>query len=211
MRARRSFSEATLRRLREMPAERGPGAAGAIRQSGSGLFASEGESQPTLARAHRARRVRDSDNRTKWYDTRGRRGGGGAIDLAMHVLGLPFVDCGQATDRRGRSAVVQIIRKTRTTGPVRGHERLGQAAAQAQSIVLREPRPAGFPLLFTGDGSSSNRRWHFCMNTSCSARIRPTRSELTPRFSTTGSRRSSRMRSRGAMPMRWIWWPIAIA
>ena len=28
----------------------------------------------------------------KWYDTRVRRGGGGAIDLAMHVLGLSFVD-----------------------------------------------------------------------------------------------------------------------
>ena len=27
----------------------------------------------------------------KWYDTRGRHGGGGAIDLAMHVLGLSFV------------------------------------------------------------------------------------------------------------------------
>lgn len=28
----------------------------------------------------------------KWYDTRARRGGGGAIDLAMHLLGLSFVD-----------------------------------------------------------------------------------------------------------------------
>lgn len=28
----------------------------------------------------------------KWYDTRARKGGGGAIDLAMHVLGLSFVD-----------------------------------------------------------------------------------------------------------------------
>ena len=28
----------------------------------------------------------------KWYDTRARRGGGGAIDLAMHVLGLSFVE-----------------------------------------------------------------------------------------------------------------------
>jgi hypothetical protein len=27
----------------------------------------------------------------KWYDTRSRKGGGGAIDLAMHVLGLSFV------------------------------------------------------------------------------------------------------------------------
>jgi hypothetical protein len=28
----------------------------------------------------------------KWYDTRARKGGGGAIDLAMHLLGLSFVD-----------------------------------------------------------------------------------------------------------------------
>lgn len=29
---------------------------------------------------------------TQWYDTRAKRGGGGAIDLAMHVLQLSFVD-----------------------------------------------------------------------------------------------------------------------
>ena len=29
---------------------------------------------------------------TKWYDTRAKVGGGGAIDLAMHILRLPFVD-----------------------------------------------------------------------------------------------------------------------
>jgi hypothetical protein len=28
----------------------------------------------------------------KWYDTRAKIGGGGAIDLAMHVLRLSFVD-----------------------------------------------------------------------------------------------------------------------
>jgi hypothetical protein len=28
----------------------------------------------------------------KWYDTRARRGGGGAIDMTMHVLGVSFVD-----------------------------------------------------------------------------------------------------------------------
>jgi hypothetical protein len=28
----------------------------------------------------------------KWYDTRAKKGGGGAIDLAMHVLGVSFVD-----------------------------------------------------------------------------------------------------------------------
>jgi hypothetical protein len=29
---------------------------------------------------------------TKWYDTRAKRGGGGAIDLAVHLCGLSFVD-----------------------------------------------------------------------------------------------------------------------
>ena len=29
---------------------------------------------------------------TKWYDTRAKKGGGGAIDLAMHVLQVSFVD-----------------------------------------------------------------------------------------------------------------------
>ncbi|WP_425534212.1 hypothetical protein [Xanthomonas citri] len=28
---------------------------------------------------------------SKWYDTRGNKGGGGAIDLAMHLLRLDFV------------------------------------------------------------------------------------------------------------------------
>ncbi len=28
----------------------------------------------------------------KWYDPRARTGGGGAIDLAMHILQVPFVD-----------------------------------------------------------------------------------------------------------------------
>jgi hypothetical protein len=28
----------------------------------------------------------------KWFDTRGRHGGGGAIDLVMALLRLPFVD-----------------------------------------------------------------------------------------------------------------------
>jgi hypothetical protein len=29
---------------------------------------------------------------TKWYDTRAKKGGGGAIDLTMHVQELSFVD-----------------------------------------------------------------------------------------------------------------------
>ena len=39
----------------------------------------------------------------KWFDTRARQGGGGAIDLAMHLLGL--ADDGSARSRAGRSGV----------------------------------------------------------------------------------------------------------
>jgi len=45
--------------------------------------------------------------------------------------------------------VVQIVRKASLPNPSEVSERLVSAAAQAQSTMLREPRPAGFPLLFT--------------------------------------------------------------
>jgi site-specific recombinase XerD len=45
--------------------------------------------------------------------------------------------------------VVQIVRKASLPDPTEVIESLRPAAEQAQSIVLREPRPAGFPLLFT--------------------------------------------------------------
>ncbi len=38
---------------------------------------------------------------TKWYDTRAKKGGGGAIDLCMHLLRLSFVDSVERlTERR---------------------------------------------------------------------------------------------------------------
>jgi len=45
--------------------------------------------------------------------------------------------------------MVQIIRKALLPNPSEVIEQLRPAATQAHSIVLREPRPAGFPLLFT--------------------------------------------------------------
>lgn len=47
--------------------------------------------------------------------------------------------------------MVKIIRKAPLPDPSEVIERLRPVAAQAQSIVLRDPRPAGFLLLFTGD------------------------------------------------------------
>lgn len=45
--------------------------------------------------------------------------------------------------------MVQIIRKASLPNPAEVIERLRSAADQAHAVVLREPRPAGFPLLFT--------------------------------------------------------------
>ena len=47
--------------------------------------------------------------------------------------------------------MVQIIRKALLPNPSEVIEQLRPAATQAHSIVLREPRPAGFPLLFTAN------------------------------------------------------------
>ena len=38
----------------------------------------------------------------KWFDTRAKKGGGGAIDLAMHVLQLSFVDAVTRFPDQGR-------------------------------------------------------------------------------------------------------------
>lgn len=40
---------------------------------------------------------------TKWYDTRAKRGGGGAIDLAVHLCGLSFVKAVKSLIQRQRA------------------------------------------------------------------------------------------------------------
>jgi hypothetical protein len=92
MAVRRSFSAVTLTRLREMPAG-----------DALALVAIHIKADPTyrpLKTDHSKRwHVRTACGEfeilttgPKWYDTRSQSGGGGAIDLAMHVLGLSFVD-----------------------------------------------------------------------------------------------------------------------
>lgn len=92
MKMLRSFDAATLTRLREM-------AAG----DALALLAIHVKADPTYLpiKADHSCRWHASTTRgefellttgPKWYDTRARRGGGGAIDLAMHVLGLSFVE-----------------------------------------------------------------------------------------------------------------------
>lgn len=92
MKMLRSFDVVTLTRLREM-------AAG----DALALLAIHVKSDPTYVplKADHSRRWHASTTLgefellttgPKWYDTRTHRGGGGAIDLAMYVLGLSFVD-----------------------------------------------------------------------------------------------------------------------
>jgi hypothetical protein len=89
---RRYFSSATLARLRELPSEQ------VLAGLATGL-----KPDPTFTpvkhigsrRWHAHTTQGDFEILTtgpKWYDTRARKGGGGAIDLAMHILGLSFVD-----------------------------------------------------------------------------------------------------------------------
>ncbi|MGH8207143.1 MAG: hypothetical protein ACRETK_10230 [Steroidobacteraceae bacterium] len=89
---RRAFSPAILASLRELPTE-----------VVLARLALDFKTDPTFApvkdagtrRWHAHTTQGDFEILTtgpKWYDTRARKGGGGAIDLAMHVLGLSFVE-----------------------------------------------------------------------------------------------------------------------
>ena len=89
---RRSFDRATLTPLREMPSEEALVLLA--------IYCKPDPSyQPVKERTTRRWQARTSGGEfeilttgAKWYDTRAKIGGGGAIDLAMHVLRLPFVD-----------------------------------------------------------------------------------------------------------------------
>ena len=89
---RRSFNPATLTRLRDLPSE-----------AVLARLAMEIKPDPTFIPVKDAGSRRWHAHTTqgdfeivttgpKWYDTRARKGGGGAIDLAMHVVGLSFVE-----------------------------------------------------------------------------------------------------------------------
>jgi hypothetical protein len=89
---RRSFDRATLTPLREMPSED----ALVLLAIHCKLDPSyQPVKEPTTRRWHAHTTGGEFEiltTGTKWYDTRAKVGGGGAIDLAMHVLRLPFVD-----------------------------------------------------------------------------------------------------------------------
>ena len=99
---RRSFDRATLRPLREMPSE-----------DVLALLAIYYKADPTYVPIKDSRSRRWHAQTTagefeilttgphKWYDTRAKIGGGGAIDLAMHLLQLSFVDAVKLLVERG--------------------------------------------------------------------------------------------------------------
>jgi hypothetical protein len=89
---RRSFSAGKLAALRELPS------ATALERIATAVKA-DPSYHPLKERSSRRWHVCTASGEfeilttgTKWYDTRAKKGGGGAIDLAMHVLRLPFVD-----------------------------------------------------------------------------------------------------------------------
>jgi hypothetical protein len=89
---RRSFDRATLTPLREMPSENAL-ALLAIHCKPDSSY--QPVKQPTTRRWHAHTSGGEFEiltTGTKWYDTRAKVGGAGAIDLAMHLLRLPFVD-----------------------------------------------------------------------------------------------------------------------
>lgn len=100
---RRSFDRATLTPLREMPSE-----------DALALLAIYYKADPTYLpiKDPRSRRWHVctacgefeivTTGPSKWYDTRAKMGGGGAIDLAMHVLHVTFVDAVKLLVEGGR-------------------------------------------------------------------------------------------------------------
>jgi hypothetical protein len=103
---RRSFDQAKLTALREMSSE-----------DSLALLALHYKADPTFVptKDPRSRRwhVRTvcgefeilTTGPHKWYDTRAKKGGGGAIDLAMHLRQVSFVDAvkilAERSDPRG--------------------------------------------------------------------------------------------------------------
>src|SRR5688500_7328613 len=89
---RRSFDSRTLSQLRAMPSE----VALALLTIHLKADASFVPLKDAATRRWHARTARGEfeilTTGTKWYDTRAKRGGGGAIDLAVYLCGLSFVD-----------------------------------------------------------------------------------------------------------------------
>ncbi len=89
---RKSFDAHTLARLREMSSERALALLAVHLKADSSYVPVK---EPQSRRWHVRTTLGEFEILTtgpKWYDTRAKKGGGGAIDLAMHILALPFVE-----------------------------------------------------------------------------------------------------------------------
>ena len=93
---RKAFPAATLVHLHQMPGD-------AALQLLSLYYKADASYQPTKdpeSRRWHVRTVRGEfeilTTGIKWYDSRAKLGGGGAIDLAMHILQVSFVDAVKA-------------------------------------------------------------------------------------------------------------------
>jgi hypothetical protein len=89
---RRTFSRATLTSLREISSEDALALLAIYYKADSTYVPAK---DPRSRRWHARTACGEFELLTtgnKWWDTRAERGGGGAIDLAMHLLQLSFVD-----------------------------------------------------------------------------------------------------------------------
>lgn len=90
---RRRFNQATLAALREMPSEDALALLAMYYKADSAYLPVK---DPHSRRWHVTTASGDFEilttGPTKWYDTRAKKGGGGAIDLAMHLQKLSFID-----------------------------------------------------------------------------------------------------------------------
>jgi hypothetical protein len=89
---RRTFSQATLMFLREMPSEDALALLAIYRKEDPTYVPVK---DPRSRRWHARTAAGEFELLTtgqKWWDTHAEKGGGGAIDLAMHLLQLSFVE-----------------------------------------------------------------------------------------------------------------------
>jgi hypothetical protein len=87
-----SFDEVMLTRLRFMPLERAF-AELSLQAKGDPTYfpVKDSHSRRWYVRSPRGE-FEILATGVKWFDTRARRGGGGAIDLTMYLLGVSFID-----------------------------------------------------------------------------------------------------------------------
>ena len=97
----RSFTPATLASLRDIPSEEALPLL-AIYCKADPLYAPVKD--PRSRRWHVLTACGEFEILTtgpaKWYDTRAKKGGGGAIDLTMHLLQISFVDAAKLLAER---------------------------------------------------------------------------------------------------------------